>query len=480
MRKFPILVSLFLVLAMVLAACGADQGADGNANVSDLNTNTGLNGNDNFNTNGDLNGNANLNTNGDLNGNDNFNTNGDLNGNANLNTNDVLNGNANLNTNGDLNGNANLNTNDGLNGNGNFNTNGSLNDNGAQGTPGAGGVLPSTGSVSPDLMNNLMDYEVYDQSGQQVGDVNDVILDLSGQRVAYIVVGLGGVLGLGERDVPVPCEAFQFRTTTGNGSDTLPDNALVLMFDTAQLQNAPEIDLGTFGDQNLIPDGWESDFESFWQGMTFGGGSMNGNTNANTNGSLGNDNTNGGANTNSAGNTNSANTNSGLGGSNTNAAANSNANTNGGPGNDNINGGTQGGVAATQPVTGTQGGSAVAAGGLNGAVLASQFIGADIYDGAGDQVGSIDNIIIDPATCQVRYVLLDADAADGGSRMVPVPVSAFSYDPTNDYFILVVDRQTLDAAPAFSDASAFPDFTQSGWDADYRFYWEPYLPSGTY
>jgi len=47
---------------------------------------------------------------------------------------------------------------------------------------------------------------VYDPNENKIGDIKDVLLDKSGKVVA-LIVGVGGFLGAGEKDVAVPFEA---------------------------------------------------------------------------------------------------------------------------------------------------------------------------------------------------------------------------------------------------------------------------------
>jgi sporulation protein YlmC with PRC-barrel domain len=47
---------------------------------------------------------------------------------------------------------------------------------------------------------------VYDPNENKIGDIKDVLLDKSGKVVA-LIIGVGGFLGAGEKDVAVPFEA---------------------------------------------------------------------------------------------------------------------------------------------------------------------------------------------------------------------------------------------------------------------------------
>jgi sporulation protein YlmC with PRC-barrel domain len=51
--------------------------------------------------------------------------------------------------------------------------------------------------------SKLAGIEVYNEANEKIGNVNDVILDRSG-KVSNVILGVGGVLGLGEHYVAVP------------------------------------------------------------------------------------------------------------------------------------------------------------------------------------------------------------------------------------------------------------------------------------
>lgn len=50
---------------------------------------------------------------------------------------------------------------------------------------------------------------VYNSSNEKIGEVNDLILDQTG-KVAGVVIGVGGFLGLGERNVAVTFNSVRF------------------------------------------------------------------------------------------------------------------------------------------------------------------------------------------------------------------------------------------------------------------------------
>jgi sporulation protein YlmC with PRC-barrel domain len=56
---------------------------------------------------------------------------------------------------------------------------------------------------------------VYDAKDNKIGDVNDVLLDKSGQ-VSAVILGVGGFLGIGEKNVAVPFTAIKITEKDGN------------------------------------------------------------------------------------------------------------------------------------------------------------------------------------------------------------------------------------------------------------------------
>jgi hypothetical protein len=94
--------------------------------------------------------------------------------------------------------------------------------------------------------SKLIGVDVYNQQNEKLGEINELILNSSGQ-IAGAVIGVGGFLGMGERDVMVPLNQLRFSnegsSTTGSASDGdrkwYPDRA-VLNANKDQLKQMPE------------------------------------------------------------------------------------------------------------------------------------------------------------------------------------------------------------------------------------------------
>jgi sporulation protein YlmC with PRC-barrel domain len=81
------------------------------------------------------------------------------------------------------------------------------------------------------LVGNLWHKSIYNASGQAIGDLNDIVIDKDG-KIASIVIGVGGFLGLGEKNVAVNFDQLQ-----RNGG--VSPNRLVLNMSEQDLRNAP-------------------------------------------------------------------------------------------------------------------------------------------------------------------------------------------------------------------------------------------------
>ena len=54
--------------------------------------------------------------------------------------------------------------------------------------------------------------DIYGANNEKIGDVNDIILDNQG-NINAVVIGVGGFLGIGEKDVAIPFKTVEWMTT---------------------------------------------------------------------------------------------------------------------------------------------------------------------------------------------------------------------------------------------------------------------------
>src|SRR5262249_34276860 len=82
----------------------------------------------------------------------------------------------------------------------------------------------------------------------------------------------------------------------------------------------------------------------------------------------------------------------------------------------------------------------------------------------GEDVGKIEDVIVDAADARILYAVL---MVDGYPELFVVPWSLFSSSPWPDYILLNASRKTLEQGPAFNPAD-WPDITDSAWEGRIR------------
>ena len=60
------------------------------------------------------------------------------------------------------------------------------------------------------LGTTQQDTDVFDTTGNKIGEVKDVVLEKTSNNIMFAVVGFGGFLGMGERFHPVPWSELDY------------------------------------------------------------------------------------------------------------------------------------------------------------------------------------------------------------------------------------------------------------------------------
>jgi hypothetical protein len=117
--------------------------------------------------------------------------------------------------------------------------------------PGAGqgqpGALTFHQSPQPGhlMASELMEANIYGTDGKVIGDIKDIVVDPSG-RIQDVVFGVGGFLGVGEKNVAVPLMALQVSEMSDgsaarqSGTGWNSRHRITLNATRDQLKNAPE------------------------------------------------------------------------------------------------------------------------------------------------------------------------------------------------------------------------------------------------
>jgi sporulation protein YlmC with PRC-barrel domain len=117
---------------------------------------------------------------------------------------------------------------------------------------------------------------------------------------------------------------------------------------------------------------------------------------------------------------------------------------------------------------------------FRGVLAASTLTGDSVRNVAGEDLGKIDEIMIDIPSGRVAYAVLSFGGFLGmGDRLFAVPWSALKVDEDEKCFILNVDRQTIEQAPGF-DKNNWPDMSDANWGAQLSTYYQvsPYWEQG--
>ena len=97
---------------------------------------------------------------------------------------------------------------------------------------------------------------------------------------------------------------------------------------------------------------------------------------------------------------------------------------------------------------------------MNSYVISSDKVeGTSVYNGNGDKLGSIDELMIDKRSGIVRYAVLEFGGFLGmGTDRYPLPWSMLKYDTNLDGYVVPVDKSQLEKAPRYS-ASEMPEYS---------------------
>ncbi len=261
--------------------------------------------------------------------------------------------------------------------------------------------------------SELLDYDVENLNGEDIGDLNDLIIDMSDGRALFATMEYGGLLGFGANTYPLPLQALRSAagitgttSLTGTSGITgtglgLDDNVIVFNIAEETLENAPGYDADW---PDLNSEDFETEFRQFWSDPSLGA------------------------------------------------------------------------LADSLDITGTDGITVtdIVSGSL---AKASELIGFNIENADGDNIGEINDLLVDLGSGHVTYAILSFGGFLGlGDQLVAIPLSRFESAPETNgnravaNIVLNVEPETLENAPAF-DPDAFPETNTAGWDTEWRQYW---------
>lgn len=119
---------------------------------------------------------------------------------------------------------------------------------------GIGADVPSSGP-RPALMgaDTLVGNNVCNHKGEDLGDIKEIMLDMTSGRVGYAVLSFGSILGLGEKLFAVPWDALTLDAE---------NKRFVLDVGKERLKNAPGFDQDNWPD--MADPSWASSIHSYY------------------------------------------------------------------------------------------------------------------------------------------------------------------------------------------------------------------------
>ena len=117
-------------------------------------------------------------------------------------------------------------------------------------------------------------------------------------------------------------------------------------------------------------------------------------------------------------------------------------------------------------------------------VLRTKDINGDrVKNTAGEDLGKIEELVIDVTTGRVAYAVLSfGGILKMGNKLFAIPWSALTIDQDRKECVLNVDKETLENAPGF-DKDHWPDMSDTQWATELhahygaRPYWEEHKSS---
>ena len=89
-------------------------------------------------------------------------------------------------------------------------------------------------------------------------------------------------------------------------------------------------------------------------------------------------------------------------------------------------------------------------------IAADQVKGSNVYNPAGDKLGTIDDVMIDKVSGRSIYAVMSFGGFLGmGEKYHPLPWSTLKYDPRQGGYVVNLDKKRLEGAPNYDQNEDF-------------------------
>ncbi|HVV26557.1 MAG TPA: PRC-barrel domain-containing protein [Rhizomicrobium sp.] len=88
--------------------------------------------------------------------------------------------------------------------------------------------------------------------------------------------------------------------------------------------------------------------------------------------------------------------------------------------------------------------------GHTSAILASRVRGTPVYNGSGERLGTVEDVVLDKLSNQIMFAALGFGGVLGvGEKYHPVPWSLLDYDEDRGGYVVPFDKDLIKTAPAY-------------------------------
>lgn len=95
----------------------------------------------------------------------------------------------------------------------------------------------------------------------------------------------------------------------------------------------------------------------------------------------------------------------------------------------------------------------------NPVISSKKVEGTAVYNSNGDKLGTVDDVVIDKLSGQVRYAALEFGGFLGmGTERYPLPWSMLTYDTALDGYVVPLTKSQLENAPRYGQGE-LPEYT---------------------
>ncbi len=84
-------------------------------------------------------------------------------------------------------------------------------------------------------------------------------------------------------------------------------------------------------------------------------------------------------------------------------------------------------------------------------ISAASVHGTDVYDTAGEKLGTVETVMLDKQSGRIAYAVLSFGGFLGiGNQHHPMPWQTLHYDPDRQGYVVNLDRTRLEGAPVYA------------------------------